>query len=452
MQKDKAREAALQVLLAVEQREAYANLALGSLLDKLDPAKLDRSFITELVYGTLRTQNTLDWALSHYLRRPLPSLTAEVRNILRLGSYQVLFMDRVPDSAAVNESAKLARQHGHEGIVKFVNGVLRNLSRGKEQLSYPNPADDPVQYIALRHSHPVWLVRRWLNDFGYQATEALCAANNQPAPNTVRVNTLKTSATELIARLADLGVAAQSSKYASNCLLLQGFVSLGGLPPFKEGLLQAQDESSILVGQAVCPGPGARVLDVASAPGGKTTHLAQLMQNQGEIVALDVHDHKIKLIEENCRRLGVQIVQPMLADARQIPEEYIGWADYVLVDAPCSGLGVLRRRPDARWRKQEGQIAALAELQAQILDSAATALKPGGVLVYSTCTLTREENLGQMEAFLKRHQEFQWASLTGLLPSELDQAATLDRGYLQILPHIHGLDGFFMARMVKSAN
>ncbi|AGL02241.1 16S rRNA (cytosine(967)-C(5))-methyltransferase RsmB [Desulfoscipio gibsoniae] len=451
-QKISARETALKVLLAVEEREAYANLALGAVLDKMNPGKLDRAFITELVYGTLRTQNTLDWALSRYLRRSLPELTAAVRNILRLGTYQILFMDRVPDSAAVNESAILARRHGHEGIVKFVNGVLRNLVRGKKQLNYPDPNEDPVQYIALRHSHPAWLVRRWLNDFGFAETEALCAANNQPAPNTVRVNTLKTSAAELIEKLATLGVKATRGQYAVDCLQLQGFVSLGGLAPFKEGLLQAQDESSILVGQAVRPAPGSRVLDVASAPGGKATHLAQLMQNQGVIMALDVHEHKIKLIEENCRRLGVQIVQPVLADARQIPEKYTGWADYVLVDAPCSGLGVLRRRPDARWRKGEEQLAALAELQAQILESAAAVLKPGGVLVYSTCTITCEENLGQVKSFLHKHADFQWESLAELLPDSLDYTATMGRGYLQLLPHIHGLDGFFIARLRKSDN
>ncbi|WP_449241352.1 16S rRNA (cytosine(967)-C(5))-methyltransferase RsmB [Desulfoscipio gibsoniae] len=446
-----ARETALKVLLAVDERDAYANLALGSLLEKVHPGKLDRAFITELVYGTLRTQNTLDWALSHYLRRPLPGLSAAVRNILRLGAYQILFMDRVPDSAAVNESATQARQHGHEGIVKFVNGVLRNLVRGKEKLNYPDPDEDPVQYLALRHSHPAWLVRRWLNDFGYANTQALCMANNQPAPNTVRVNTLKTSAAELTKRLEALGVHAKKGQYAADCLQLRGFVSLGGLSPFKEGLLQAQDESSILVGQAVSPAPGDRVLDAASAPGGKATHLAQLMQNQGEILALDVHEHKIRLIEENCRRLGVQVVRPVLADAREIPEEYAKWADYVLVDAPCSGLGVLRRRPDSRWRKDEKQINSLAELQAQILDAAAVALKPGGVLVYSTCTITREENLGQVESFLHRHPDFKWDSLAGLLPDSLDHETTMGRGYLQILPHLHGLDGFFMARLRKSS-
>lgn len=445
-----ARELALRVLVDVDDREAYVNLALGAALEKTGAGKLDRAFTTELVYGTLRTLNTLDWALGKYLRRPLSGLAAPVRNILRLGAYQILFMDRVPDSAAVNESANLARRHGHAGIVKFVNGVLRNLARGKHHLTYPDPVKQPVESISLRHSHPAWLVRRWLAEFGYEQTAALCEANNRPAPNNVRVNTLKTDTETLMDILGSLGVKAQKGRYARDCLQLDGFISLGRLPPFQEGLFQVQDESSILVGQAVSPEPGARVIDVASAPGGKATHLAQLMQNQGEILALDVHEHKVKLIEENCRRLGVKIARTMLADAREIPKEYSGWADYVLVDAPCSGLGVLRRRPDAKWRKGEEQIKALAELQAEILNAVAFALKPGGVLVYSTCTITGEENLGQVEAFLRAHQNFHCEPLTGLLPGDLDHAGTMSRGYLQILPHIHGLDGFFIARLRKN--
>lgn len=445
-----ARELALKVLVDVEERESYANLALGAVLDKSGAGKLDRAFATELVYGTLRVRNTLDWALGRYLRRPLSGLSAPVRNILRLGAYQILFMDRVPDSAAVNESANLARRHGHAGVVKFVNGVLRNLARGKDSLVYPDPAQHPVEHIALRHSHPAWLVRRWLAEFGYAQTVALCEANNRPAPNTVRVNTLKTDPATLAGQLRSLGVGVQPGRYARDCLQLDGFVSLGDLPPFQQGLFQVQDESSILVGQAVGPEPGARVIDVASAPGGKATHLAQLMQNRGEILALDVHEHKIKLIRENCRRLGVDIVRPLLADARALPGEYAGWADYVLVDAPCSGLGVLRRRPDARWRKSEEQVGQLAQLQAEILHAVARTLKPGGVLVYSTCTITREENLGQVEAFLQAHQDFYAEPLAGLLPGDLDHAGTMDRGYVQILPHIHGLDGFFIARLRKN--
>ena len=447
--KFEARETALQVLLDVDKREAYANLALGAVLARYQPEKLDRAFTTELVYGTLRALNTLDWALGNYLRRPISGLSPVVRNILRLGAYQLLYMDRVPDSAAVNESAILARRYGHAGIVKFVNGVLRNLARGKENLPYPDPELDPVLSIALRHSHPEWLVRLWLEELGYDATVALCRSNNLSAPNSVRVNSLKTTSTELIELLAGMGIHAEQGRYAEDCLYLSGFIALGELAPFKDGLFQVQDESSILVGQAVSPRPGTRVIDVASAPGGKATHLAQLMQNRGEILALDIHEHKIGLIKENCRRLGVAIVKTLLADARTLPEKYSGLADCVLVDAPCSGLGVLRRRPDARWRKSREQIQELTVLQSQILKAASAVIKPGGVLVYSTCTITREENYGQVMNFLAAHPEFNLESIAGLVPESLDYAGTLQQGYLQILPHLHGLDGFFIARLRK---
>lgn len=447
------RETALRILMDVESKKAFANLALSAALGENETGKLDRAFITELVYGTLRTLNTLDWTLGKHLRRPLSGLTVPVRNILRLGAYQVLFMNRIPESAAVNEAVKLARRFGHAGTVKFVNGVLRNLVRSGTELDYPDPGKEPVEYISLRHSHPQWLVRRWLKEYGFEETEALCRVNNQPAPNTVRVNTLKTDTGSLQALLHNQGIETVKGKYADNCLHLDGFVSLGGITQFKAGLFQAQDESSILVGQALRPEPGTQVIDVAAAPGGKSTHLAQLMQNRGEIIALDVHEHKINLIKENCRRLGVEIVHAFQADARKITDQNLSpqlMADYVLVDAPCSGLGVLRRRPDARWRKEEIQIRELAELQAQILNAVDRVLKPGGVLVYSTCTITREENLGQVEAFLAKHSEYEPEPLTGLLPGELNRDNTMQKGYLQILPHVHdGLDGFFIARLRK---
>jgi len=447
------RESALRILMDVESKKAYANLALSAALGENETGKLDRAFVTELVYGTLRTLNTLDWALGKHLRRPLSGLTVPVRNILRLGAYQVLFMSRVPDSAAVNEAVKLARRYGHAGTVKFVNGVLRNLVRSGTELIYPDPVKEPAEYISLRHSHPQWLVRRWLKDYGFEETEALCRVNNQPGLNTVRVNTLKTDTGSLQTLLHQQGIETVKGKFADHCLHLDGFVSLGGIKQFKAGFFQAQDESSILVGQALHPEPGSLVIDVAAAPGGKSTHLAQLMQNRGEIIALDVHEHKINLIRENCRRLGVEIVRAFQADARKIPDQFVDYqysADYVLVDAPCSGLGVLRRRPDARWRKEEAQITELAVLQAQILNAADRVLKPGGVLVYSTCTITREENLGQVEAFLTKHSEYELEPITGLLPEELDHDNTMRKGYLQILPHVHdGLDGFFMARLIK---
>jgi len=444
-----ARELALKVLKAVEEEGAYANLALNRVLEKYKPDKLDRAFATELAYGTLRSLNTVDWVLSHFVSKPLGAQTSTVRNILRLGVYQMMFMDRVPRSAACNESAEMARKYGHPGVVKFVNGVLRTVSCRLGELKFPGLDESPVEHISLLYSHPAWIVERWLEEFGLEDTLALSRADNEPAPNTVRTNTLKITRTELAQKLEKEGLAVSETVYAPEGLNIDGFYSLGSLAPFREGLFFVQDESSMLAARALSPQPGSFVIDACSAPGGKATHMAQLMENRGRILAVDLHVHKLKLIGENCSRLGISIVEGVAGDARQLPREYRGRADYVLVDVPCSGLGVLRRRPDARWRKGPEQLPAIVNLQAEILEGASRCLKPGGVMVYSTCTIAREENLSQIENFLSGHGEFELEDLSTLLPAELDAAGTIKKGYLQILPHLHGIDGFFIARMRK---
>lgn len=444
-----ARELALKVLYFVEEEGAYANLALNRVLERHRPGKLDRAFATELAYGVLRSLNTLDWLLEHFLRQSLASQTVWIRNILRLGAYQIMYMDRVPDSAACNESAELARRYGHTGAVVFVNGVLRNLARRGRQIPFPDLKKDPAAHISLRYSHPAWLVKRWLEEYGLEETAALCQANNGPAPNTVRTNTLKVSRQELVVRLREAGLSVEPTPFAPEGLKIEGFFSLHGFAPFEEGLFQVQDESSMLVGHAMAPFPGARVLDAAAAPGGKTTHLAQLMEDKGEIIALDIHPHKLNLIADNCHRLGITSIRPVEGDARHPDHQWDSWADFVLLDAPCSGLGVLRRRPDARWRKEASAMDEIVRLQQEMLDGVARCVKPGGVLLYSTCTITREENLGQVENFLSRHPEFVLENLSSLLPAGLDREGTLSRGYIQLLPHRHGMDGFFIARFRK---
>ncbi|AEF94146.1 sun protein [Desulfotomaculum nigrificans CO-1-SRB] len=449
MKKVTARDLALQVLKVVEEEGAYANLALNRYLELYQPGKLDRAFATEITYGVLRNLNTIDWVLAHFLKQPLAAQTVWVRNILRMGTYQIMFMPRVPDSAACNESVELAKKYGHTGAAKFVNGVLRNVARQQGELDFPDPQESPIDYISLKYSHPTWLVERWLKEFGFDQTVALCKANNHPAPNTIRTNTLKINRTDLKARLEFEGVETRVTKYAPEGLHLNGFLSYQSLPSFQEGLFQVQDESSMLVAHALNPASGARIIDVASAPGGKTTHLAQLMKDRGEIVAVDIHPHKLELIKENCQRLGINSIRTLLADARCLPAEYTNWADYVLVDAPCSGLGVLRRRPDARWRKDPSQLPGIVRLQREILESASTYLRPGGVLIYSTCTITREENIGVLEAFLADHPEFSLGDLRQFLPPGLAEEETAENGFIQLLPHIHGMDGFFIARLRK---
>lgn len=445
-----AREIALKILESVEEEGSYANLSLNKILEKYRPGKLDRAFATELTYGTLRFRNTIDWVLGQYVKKPLSSQSVSVRNILRLSVYQLMYLDRVPASAACNEGTEMARKYGHPGAVKFVNGVLRSISRQMSEIKFPDLAADPVGHISIKYSHPAWLVERWLNEFGCEETIQLCRSNNVPAPNTVRVNTLKITREELVERLKREGLIAKETVIAPEGVIIEGFLSIGSMDAFREGLFQVQDESSMLAARALAPEPGSAVIDSCSAPGGKTTHLAQLMCNRGGIIAVDIHPHKLALIKENSARLGISIIKEFAGDARELPKKLYNSADYVLVDAPCSGLGVLGRRPDARWRKEPGQIAELVKLQAEILESSSRCVKEKGVMVYCTCTITHEENMGQVEDFLSKHPEFILEDLTSFLPRSMDpEVSTMPRGYLQILPHRHGMDGFFIARMRK---
>jgi len=452
LNKKSARSMALEVLYAVDREGAFSNIALNRVLEKYQPEKIDRGFITELVYGTLRTINTLDWVLGRFLKKPLPDLPPWIRNILRMGVYQILYMEKVPDSAACNESANLAWNYGHAGTVKLVNGVLRNVARSRDQLAFPDPAEDPVKSIAVRYSHPEWLIARWMGEFGAEEAENICRANNEIPPNAIRTNTLKTSRDRLQELLTGEGVHSSPGRFAPETLIIDGFKSVGSIAAHRSGLFMVQDESSTLVGHALSPEPGSFVIDACSAPGGKSTHLAQLMQNRGRIVSADVHPHKMDLIRENAARLGVDIIEPVVYDAAELHREYSGKADFILVDAPCSGLGVLRRRPEIRWRKDPAQIMELQRLQLAILDSAARCVKPGGVLVYSTCTVTHEENIDVINGFLNKHHDFSTEGLAGYLPgtlSELPGTDTLYKGFVQFLPHVHGTDGFFIARMRK---
>lgn len=444
-----AREIALKVLKNVEENGAYANIALNKVLEKYKPGKLDRAFATEIVYGTLRTLNTLDWVISRFLQQPLASQTVWIRNILRLATYQLMYMDKVPHAAACNEAVELAKKYASAGVVKFVNGVLRNVTRNLDKIEYPDIQMDPVSHVALKYSHPRWMVERWLKEYGLDETIALCTANNQTPPNTIRTNTLRISRDELITYLQQEGVKAQKTRYALEGLNIGGFLSFRALKPYQQGLFQIQDESSMLVGHVLNPAHGSRVLDAAAAPGGKSTHIAQLMKNTGLILSFDIHPHKLKLIQENCRRLGITNIKGMLGDARVMPAELNNWADYVLLDAPCSGLGVLRRRPDSRWRKEAYQIPILVKQQREMLDSVCKCVRPGGVLLYSTCTITYEENLGQVKEFLSQHDDFMLEDLSPLLPENMADEPGVSSGYIQLLPHIHGMDGFFIARMRK---
>lgn len=439
-----ARELALRVINEVNINGAYANIAFAKEINNQRLSEQERRFATELIYGTIKSMPTLDWILQKFVNRRLDKIAPVILNVLRMGVYQIFLLTKVPTSAACNEAVKLARKYGHKGTVGFVNGVLRSVARSIETIKYPNAQDDPVQYLALKYFHPEWLITRWLERFGFEECEKLCVINNQTPALVFRTNTLKTNRNELMERLKQEGVTCEPSKWTPEGIVCTEIPSLASLDSLREGLFQVQDESSMMVAHVLDPKPGEFVIDACGAPGGKSTHIAALMKNKGVVLSVDIHEHKLALIKENAKRLGINIIQPQLLDATNLHEKYFKQADRVLVDAPCSGLGVLRRKPDSRWRKSVEMLDELPKLQTQILISASKCVKKGGVLVYSTCTTEPEENQYVIDSFLRSVNDFELDDVAKFLPALKGRSRMV-----QLLPHVDGVDGFFIARMIK---
>lgn len=443
---DQARDAAVRIVYRVLREGAYSNIAVKQELDAGRLGRLDKALITEIVNGTLRNLTRIDWVKSQFVKKN--KIEPWIEDIIRCGIYQLLFLDRVPDSAVCNESAELARAHGHEGAVKFVNGVLRNISRSKEKLEYPDKDKDTIRYLSVFYSHPEWMVKKWMKDYGRQFTEELLCANNEIPPFTIRCNRLKVSKQELMTILAEENIECEGGSYNPEAIYIRGTSSIEDKDSFQKGYYQVQDESSMLVAHIIDPKPGEVILDMCSAPGGKTTHIAELMENQGEIVARDVHKHKLKLVLENCSRLGVSIVRTELYNATLLDEGSLEKFDKVLLDAPCSGLGVIRRKPDLRWKKEPDNFRELAKLQREMLELASKYVKPGGVLVYSTCTINKTENIEVVKDFLSKNQQFHLESLIDQIPEGL-VCESAQEGYLELFPNTHRTDGFFIAKIRK---
>lgn len=431
------------------QGGGYADRTLDAALQRypqLDPR--DRGLCTELVYGVLRQQGRLDYALGRFSKQPLNKLENRVLLLLRLGAYQLLCLDRVPDSAAVDTTVKLTRQLKLERATGFINGILRALGRGREHLSWPDAGREPLLHLQHALSLPAWLAERWLRELGAEEARQLAAALLEPAPFSVRVNTLKIDRERFLAALVAAGHRGEPTRFAPEGVILRER-SLAPLPGDIEGWYQVQDEASMLVAHLLAPQPGEHLLDVCAAPGGKTTHLAALTGNRATITALDLHPQRLRLVEQGAARLGCSGITARSWDMTLFPPFLPPQScDGVLVDAPCSGLGVLRRNPEARWRLQPADVVVLAERQAMILTQAAALVKPGGRLVYAVCTLTPEETDRQVADFLARHPDFRRQSLADTVPDNWRELLD-DQGCLRSWPHRFGLDGFFAARLIR---
>ncbi|RCX16782.1 NusB antitermination factor [Anaerobacterium chartisolvens] len=448
MSVDKPREIALKILYDINENGAYSSIAINKGLEAYELKGVDRAFITELVYGTLKWRLSIDWIIESFSSIRLKKISPWIINILRLGIYQLMYTSRVPESAACNESVRLSKKYGHAAAGGYVNAVMRSVVRNREGIKYPNPLNDLQKHLSIKYSHPEWMVREWLCEFGEDFTKELMEANNGIPDFTVRVNRLKASMEQLSESLKSEGLETSPGRYAVDALVIKLPSSIARLEAFRKGWFQVQDESSMLASIVLDPKPGELVMDICSAPGGKALHIAALMEGRGEIIARDIHMHKLELIRQSAQRLGINIITPEMYDACVLDHNYIDRADRVLVDAPCTGLGIIRRKPDIKWSRSIEDRDEIIRLQKKILNIGARYVKRGGCLVYSTCTIGHRENEDVVMGFISENPEFQLEDMTPFLPGPLKRPQA-KKGYMQLFPNTDGIDGFFISRLVR---
>jgi len=437
------RRAAVWILHRVFKTQSYADILLDHVLEKISLSSKERALATELVYGTLRWLGYIEWILKKLYRGLWKSVPPLIQRNLEVAVYQILFLSKIPEYAVVDEAVEIAKQtHGDQWPGR-VNAVLRKLLQKKENIESLLPDQKNLfQRIAVECSHPQWLVERWIQRFGVDRTMALCKANNQKPYIGIRVNLRKTTRESLLEEFLQMGIEVELDPFLPEFLRIRKSGDIAHLAPFQQGKCTVQDPSAGLVAHLMDPQPGEWILDLTSAPGGKATHLAELSGDQVHIVAVDKYLHRLRMVKENAFRLGLSSIDCVVADgARKWKPTF----DKVLVDAPCTGVGIFRRSPELKWKKITKEIPKICQVQSRLLESAAQALKPGGVLVYSTCSVLEEENEQRIEAFLSHHPEFQIESIAGKVPQEFISP----QGWIQTWPDLHDLDGAFAVLLRK---
>ncbi|MFO7929963.1 MAG: 16S rRNA (cytosine(967)-C(5))-methyltransferase RsmB [Thermodesulfobacteriota bacterium] len=445
------RKAALFVLNELARRNSNLDRILDEQANRLfsQMPRRDRALANALVYGVLRWRANLDWHIASFASRPVNRIKPEILNILRIGVFQMMFMSRIPQSAAVNTSVEMAKEFAPGPVVRFVNGLLRNAARSRQAVSGPDPEKDPVKALAVDQSFPQWLVKRWKNRFGIGETRLLCEYLNEIPPVTIRTNTLKTTRDSLVEKLSASADSAEKTAYSRHGIAMHGITSpVDQLTGFEEGLFQVQDEAAQLAGLVLAPQPAESVLDACAGLGGKTGHLAQCMENQGRLVAVDSEKAKLCILDSEMKRLGITIVETRCLDMETPgsdtdPEGF----ERIMVDAPCSGLGVIRRNPDIKWSAHKRDMDRHSLRQTRILAVAAGHLKPGGTLVYAVCSMEPEETDSVADGFCEKSKEFEIDPI-GSRPEDPRIGAD-EKGYLRLFPHLHGTDGFFVARFKR---
>ncbi|MFN3420305.1 MAG: 16S rRNA (cytosine(967)-C(5))-methyltransferase RsmB [Armatimonadota bacterium] len=442
-----ARKLALLALVEVERKDAYVNLSLRELLKRKHLPAKERAMVTALAMGVVKMRLYLDHIIQHFCDYTLTDLPVFARNILRMAAYELAFFGH-PAPIVGNEYVKLMKGFGHEGLASLVNAVVRRIGEGWRSVPIPSLGEDPIAHISISTSHPRWMVARWVNFWGVEETLSLCQANNAPPPLCSRVN-LKYTERDLVARALEFRCRKiEPSPWVPECLRLDTTHDVTKLPGFIGGLFTVQDEGAMIVPYLLEPKPGEIIIDACAAPGGKTTHIAELTKGEAEVIAVDNHPSRLKLVEENALRLKLFNIKTVLGDWTELAQQFVNRADKVLLDVPCSGTGTLRRKADARWKKSEEQVRQLADLQIRLLEASAPVVRKGGVIVYATCSLEPEEDEQVVKKFLERHPEFAVEEPDNFLPAEIPDAVT-GEGFLRLFPHKHNTDGVFAVRMRK---
>ena len=439
--KPSARITALRVLVSCRSNGAWADAALKAQISRDGLSGPDAALCSRIVYGVMQHQMLLDFYIGAYCSQKPDHLQPPLLEILRIGAYQILFLDKIPDSAAVNTSVELAKLSKRGQASGLVNAVLRKISQNKESLP-PIPDRNEIQRLSIQYSHPKWLTKRMVTLLGREEAERFLASNNEIAPLTVQVNPLKTTTESLTEELRQAGIEVHPHAWVPDCLELSGTGDLTALPAFRDGKFLVQDPAARLVSLIANIRPGLKVLDVCAAPGGKSLSAAFAMTGQGDILSCDLHENKLKRIQESADRLGADIITTRAADGRVFQPEWEAAFDVVLVDAPCSGLGIIRKKPDTRYKKAD-DLFTLPVIQSAILNNSARYVRPGGTLVYSTCTILPEENEQVTQAFLAEHTDFTMS------PIELPQPVGTTSGALTLWPQRHDTDGFYICRMTR---
>ena len=443
------REIILGMLMEVTEGEAYSHVTLAQTLEKyqyLD--KRDRAFLSRVTEGTLENLIQIDYIIECFSKVPIYNMKPVIRNILRMSIYQLKYMDSVPDRAVVNEAVRIAQKHGFYNLKGFVNGVLRAAARGMDEVSYPKAEDNPLEYLSIRYSMPQWILKNWIDQFGFEDVEKICASFQTERPTTVRIRTQNASREEIIASLKAEGVTVEQHPYLDYALKISGYNYLQALTAFREGWIYVQDVSSMLVCEIAAPNWGDYCIDVCAAPGGKSLHLADRLKGSGYVEARDISEHKVERMEENIDRLNIINMQAAIKDATEFDQKSFHKADIVLCDVPCSGLGVIGKKQDIKYKMNPTRQEELVRIQRRILGVSQNYMKPGGVLIFSTCTIGVDENQMNLKYFLENYP-FILESIDPYLPDALKSRTTAG-GYLQLLPGVHDSDGFFMARLKRS--